>query len=78
MDNNGQYKGAQNKTNMQQNTNGFQWTNDGGPICAFCGIVGHIYRECRRRGNFSQNLNASSQNRSTQNSRQSGNNNRLN
>ena len=78
VNNNGKYKVAQNNSNIQQNIKKFRWTNDGRPICAFCGIVvGHIYRECRRRCNFSQNRNAPSQKRITQYSRYFGNNNRL-
>ena len=38
----------------------------GRPICAKCGLVGHMHRDCRRRGNFSENRSDSFQNRKQQ------------
>ena len=34
-----------------------RWASDGRPICRFCGITGHIQRECRKRMSQRQPLN---------------------
>ena len=40
---------GQQGSGSRQDRTPLRWTEDGRPICAFCSIIGHIRRECRKR-----------------------------
>ena len=57
------YNSKQDNVGNSPNNKSYEWTTSGRPICAKCGLVGHMHRDCRRHGNFSENRKDSFQNR---------------